>query len=105
MLEIINCDQNNQSLQKQHNNNTRKKAMPNIPRSWTKYDLKSFLCNGIRALNNLTPDLLSCNNIKAFVKKCKKGTNLLKHSQMNQFHYVLLEAIMMISKAPPFTNV
>ena len=72
MLEIINCDQNNQSLQKQHNYNTRKKAMPNMPRSWTKYYLSSFLCNGIRALNNLTPGLLSCNNIKASVKKCRK---------------------------------
>ena len=72
MLEIINCDQNNQSLQKQHNYNTRKKAIPNIPRSRTKYYLRTFLCNGIRAINNLSPDLLSCINIKAFVRKCKK---------------------------------
>ena len=72
MQEIINCDQNNQSLQKQHNYNTRQKAMPSIPRSRTKHYLKSFLCSGIRAINSLSPDLLSCINIKAFVQTCKK---------------------------------
>ena len=101
MLEIINCDQNNQSLQKQHNYNTRKKVMPHIPRPRTKYYLRSFLCNGIRALNNLTPDLLSCINIKAFVRKCKKGMNLNKHSQINQSHFVLLEAIKRITDTLP----
>ena len=48
ILEIINCDQNNQSLQKLHNYNTRKKSVPNVPRSRTKFYLRSFLCNGIR---------------------------------------------------------
>ena len=70
--EIIHCDQNNKSLQKYHNYNTRKKSKPNIPRPKAQKYTKSFLCNGIRALNELTPELTACTSITTFVKKCKQ---------------------------------
>ena len=69
--EIINCDQYNKPLQKNHKYNMRKKSRPNIPRPKTKNYTRSFLCNRIRALNELTPKLTSCTSITAFVKKCK----------------------------------
>ena len=70
--EIINHDQNNKSLQKNHKYNTRKKSRPNIQRPKTKNYTRSFLCNGIRALDELTPDLTICTSITSFVKKCKQ---------------------------------
>ena len=73
VLEIINSDQNNQSLQKLHKYNTRKKEIPYIPKFKTKNYVRSFLCNGIRALNNLTPKILSSGTIISFVKNCKKS--------------------------------
>ena len=70
--EIIHYDQNNKSLQKSHNYNTRQKSKPNIPRPKTKKYTKSFLCNGIRALNELTSELTACASITTFVKKYKQ---------------------------------
>ena len=72
MLEILNCDQFSSSLITTHNYNTRKKDVPNMPRSHTKCYQRSFLCNGLRALNSLNPDLLYCSTITSFVKKCKQ---------------------------------
>ena len=72
LREIIHYDQNNKSLQKSHNYNTRQKSKPNIPRPKTKKYTKSFLCNGIRALNELTSELTACASITTFVKKCKQ---------------------------------
>ena len=70
--EIINCDQNNKPLQKIHKYNTRKKSRPNIPQPKTKNYTRSFLCNGIRALNELPPEMTSCTSLTAFVKKFKQ---------------------------------
>ena len=70
--EIIHYDQNNKSLQKSHNYKTRQKSKPNIPRPKTNKYTKSFLCNGIRALNELTSELTACASITTFVKKCKQ---------------------------------
>ena len=72
ILEIIHCDQNNKSLQKNHKYSTRKKSNPNIPQSKTKKYTNSFLCNGIRALNELTPEMMACGNKPTFVTKCKQ---------------------------------
>ena len=70
--EIIHYDQNNKSLQKSHNYNTRQKSKPNIPRPKTKKYTKSFLYNGIRALNEMTSESTACASITTFVKKCKQ---------------------------------
>ena len=68
ILEIISSDQQTASLKKTHNYNTRKKSLPNHPRSQTKQYQNSFLCRGIRALSELSEADLSCKTLKKFVQ-------------------------------------
>ena len=72
ILEIISSDQQSASLKKTHNYNTRKKSLPNHPRSQTKQYQNSFLCRGIRAASELSEADLSCKTLKKFVQTQKK---------------------------------
>ena len=72
ILEVINSDQQSVSLKKTHNYNTRKKSLPNHPRSQTKQYQNSFLCRGIRAASELSEADLSCKALKKFVQTQKK---------------------------------
>ena len=72
IMEIVSSDQQSASLKKTHDYNTRKKSLPNHPRSQTKLYQNSFLCRGIRAASELSEADLSCKTLKKFVQIQKK---------------------------------
>ena len=72
MLDIINSDWQNKTLNKNHRYNTRNKKVPNLPKANSVMYQQSFLYWGLKSMSTLHPDILNLSSIKTMVKACKK---------------------------------
>ena len=72
LTETMSLDQNEQSLQKAHNYNTRNKTLNNRPlaKNWA-YE-HSFLVEGLRIYSNLPPETVHIENYNRFCKQVKR---------------------------------
>ena len=71
MLEILNSDSQNKTLNKNHGYNTRNKKVPNLPKANSVMYHQSFLYWGLKSMTTLHPDILNLSSIKSMVKMCK----------------------------------
>ena len=82
LMNNMTQDHNCQSIVKRHRYSTKSKTTPNLTReSGSKYR-SSFLFNSIREYSALDNSLKYSNNLRIFVKNCKKG--ILKHKHEHQ---------------------
>ena len=72
MLDIINSDSHDKTLNKNHRYNTRNKKVPNLPKANSVMYHQSFLYRGVKSMSTLHPDILNSSNIKAMIRACKK---------------------------------
>ena len=72
MLDIINSDSHNKTLNKNHRYNTRNKKVPNLPKANIVMYHRSFLYWGLKSMSTLHPDILNSSGIKSMVRACKK---------------------------------
>ena len=72
MLDIINSDSHDKTLNKNHRYNTRIKKVPNLPKENSVVYHQSFLYRGLKSMSTLHPDILNSSNIKTMIRACKK---------------------------------
>ena len=72
MLDIINSDSHDKTLNKNHRYNTLNKKVPNLPKANSVMYHQSFQYRGLKSMSNLHPDILNSSNIKTMIRACKK---------------------------------